>query len=274
MRENGAAQPSEDGAMTTDSHFRQRRLILTASASYVVCSLLGLTARAGPAQNVLSIVYSGSLGLDPNVRNLAQNLQASGATVTSYWGPFPGDLAMLLQQTAFDQIFIWDMDSAAPEINAADKAALSAWWNASPSHRNIVLDSRSGGIFAENDASEQAYCKNVVANFANRGGGLWIGAKYAPIGARTANAYLDALASDANQPTAEHFEGTYANLSTVTGSSNPLLTTPNVVDAAGLAWNDLGEFGRSQAPASAPGIGALVTVATDAEVVPTSTRKR
>lgn len=255
----------EDEEMTANELFRQRRLILGVGASYALCSMFGLTARADPAQRILAVAYDGPVALDPNVDHLLSNLQSTGAIVTWQRGPFFGTMSSLLQQGTYDQIWIWDLNLGTAWVSAEDKAALAAWWSGSAAHRNIVLDSRADGVFVQNDASEQDLCKNIVANLASRGGGLWIGAGYAPNAARTANAYLDALVADANQPSAAHFEGTYGNISTVSGSFNALLTTPDIVDAGGLAWSSFGEFGRSEAPASAPGIGALATVATDAE---------
>lgn len=235
--------------------FERRRFLISAGASVLFYGMFGSSARAEPAQRILSIVYPGPFGLDPNIGNLARNLQATGAVVTDVWGPDFGALAQYLASDSFDQIYLWDLGTFPPNANAADKAALAAWWNTAPGRQNVVLDGRAGGLLMENDGSEQAFTRNIYANFAARGGGLWIGASPGPRGFGTANAYLGALGFPLF--TGAFFD--YVGVQAVT--SEPLLTTPNPIDVQGLRWRvpGLGDFGRAAAP-SGPN---LVTVLSD-----------
>lgn len=256
------AIPQDDDAVLGEKLFQRRRFLISAGASALFYGMFGLPARAEPAQRILAIAYSGPFGADPNIRNLGNNLAATGANVSIVVGPSRGDLANYLAQTAFDQIFIWDMNiNILTQVNEADQAALAAWW--AGSQRNLVLDSRAAALFYENDASEQALCRNIVANFASRGGGLWIGAKQAPAEARAANAILAGL-----DPNGQLFSGSFENISNVTGTENPLLSVPNPVNAAGLRYIRNSAFGRSIAPTTGPGGIPLEVVARDAEMHP------
>ena len=241
--------------MIGDVVFERRRFLISAGASVLFYSMFGASARTEPVQRILSVVYPGPFGLDPNIGNLAQNLQATSAVVTDVRGLGFGELAQYLASDNFDQIYLWDLATFPANANAADKAALAAWWNAAPGRQNIVLDSRAGGLLVENDASEQAFTRNVYSNFAARSGGLWVGAAPGPQGFATANAYLGAL----NFPLFSGAFFDFVDIQAVT--SEPLLTTPNPIDVAGLRWRvpGFGDFGRSVAP-TGPG---LVTVVRD-----------
>lgn len=230
-----------------------RRLFIYAMGSAAVVGAFGMGASARAENRILAIAYDAD-PTDPNGDHLRDNLTGPGNTVNWVRGPSRGRLAQELGQSAYDQVWIWDAYLLLPAINDADRAALASWFLG---HQSVVLDSRSLGLWYDNDPSEMMLSKNIVASLGGAGGGLWVGAKQGPDGVTAANKYLSALGFNP-------FSGGFFDMAPLTGSPNPLLTNPNFVNVPGLAWNTQGSFSRSAAPTGPQPNGlTLQTVVSD-----------
>lgn len=202
----------------------------------LLCALVGgLASLVAPQQaraDILAEVYCDGLCTDPLLIGLKNNLDAAAllhgaGSVTWVLGATPGSLATDLAANSYDQVFIWDITATPGLTSAADQTALNNWYNNS---RGVVVDGRSYGQYMQpGNGTEGNYIGNVVKNFFDNNGGLWIGTDHEPTWTNNGNDLLNALGFN---PISNQIFAQDVSLN----ATNPFVN-PAALTAAGLAWN-------------------------------------
>lgn len=238
--------------MSGRSRTHSRRAFLQSAAALLGGTFLGVrVAQARPNRRLLVVAYCGPFGRDRAVQAFPGNVAGAEFDSAWHWGRRRGDLARLLGEGSYDQVWLWDQEIRLPAMDAADAAALAEWFDA---HPNIVLDSRSCAFRFANDAAERRLAQNIRDALDAEGGGLWLGASQAPNYCATANTWLRHIESG-------QFTGSFEDDGPLTGDADhPFLAGVQVDDLRFLVARS---FPRGVAPTLGPGEAALHTVVSD-----------
>lgn len=170
---------------------RKQKLVCLAAALTLV---LASFASKASADSILITQFN--FGSDPSTAQynlMRTNLVNAGHTVDLINMSTSGTLASTLSGSTYDQVFLWDVTSTA-YLNGDDVAALAGFFT---THNSLVVDTRSYGYYFQgNNASEVALLQNISNEFANRGGGVWVGTDHAPDWTRNGNPFLSAIGVD------------------------------------------------------------------------------
>ena len=132
---------------------------------------------------------------------MESNLESFGHTADIVDARTGGAIASALAAEEYDQVFLFDLTSAA-YITPSDLTALSAFFG---DHNSLVVDARSYGYYYQpNQASEVALLGNIAEAFSDRGGGIWVGTDHDPMWTRNGNPFLEAI--NVNPVTGSHSE--------------------------------------------------------------------
>jgi len=200
--------------------------------SILTLGVLALAAPPAARADILAEVYCDGICGDPLLLGLKNNLIAAAiahgaGAVTWVEGANPGSMAADLTAGNYNQVFVWDITATPGLTNAADQAALDAWYANS---RSAVIDGRSyGQYFQGGNGFEDDYISNVVKNFLDNNGGLWVGTDHEPTWTNNGNDYLNALGFN---PVINDIQLTDLSLN----GANPYMS-PTALSAPGLSWN-------------------------------------
>lgn len=168
-------------------------------------------------QSVLFVNVNGSYNADG--WHFYQTLLQAGAH--AQWANLAstGQVSSALQSTNFDQIWVYDLSSAADNY-PTDWQAIGDWFNADPS-RAIVADGRIiSSYWNGRNVSEGArLTENYYENLKLAGGGLLLGTDH--------NDFQSGINSINDRIGIERFSGNFSLATIPVDTGNPLMNTPN-----------------------------------------------
>jgi hypothetical protein len=126
--------------------------------------------------------------------DLQSSLEAAGHSVQFVDGTVSDSISDALGGGSYDQVFIFDVTTT-NYMSSNDLSALSAFHNAASS---MVLDTQSYNYLSWNrsDSNGISFLTNVADEFANYGGGIYLGADHGTTWAMNTNAVLSAFGMD------------------------------------------------------------------------------
>lgn len=181
-----------------------------------------LAVGSAQASHVLCVNVHGPL-YDGDGANLNTTLLNAGATTTFVNLGWNGEVAGVLAQESFDQIWVFDL-SHMDDNYPLDWAAIADWYNNRPD-ADIICDARIiSSYWSERWVDEgQNLTENYLHNLESRGGGLLLGTDHSPYhtGINAINAQIGL----------NPFFGDFNLYSIPVDTNSPLMTTPNNLGA-------------------------------------------
>ena len=150
-------------------------------------------------------------------------------TVTHLYNPLEGAIETALLNDPYDQVWVFDATDLL-QISEKDAQAIAGWYRAN-AEGNIILDSRSYGVFFTPD-DEVPIIENYAHAFSVHCGGLWLGTDHGSEFANNAIAILDVLGYPGVGPLQTNV------VRTTPVPAHELLNVPNVIPLNSIFVNN------------------------------------
>ncbi|MEE8556504.1 MAG: hypothetical protein V3T14_01310, partial [Myxococcota bacterium] len=202
--------------------------VATVWAVLVLCAPGPVGATHGGTDEILLVTFDNT---DENNDATLVHQILSGFTynVTHLYNPLAGAIETALLNDPYDQVWVFDATSV-PQISEGDALSIAGWYRAN-AEGNIILDSRSYGVFFTPD-DEVPIIENYAHAFSVHCGGLWLGTDHGSLFANNANAILNIL----EYPVVGPLQGNVVRTTPVQG--HELLNVPNVIPLNSIYVNN------------------------------------